>query len=129
MAHVILGVLVAACVLAFEGAARADEPPPLAPMEDPHGFDTDLAPWVHHLAENAALLAREDSARRARLDLKFEEAEIARMDLLHGGIGLAFAGAIIGIALVRISRRARTDLRHRSPPVLRRGLLRLDVGR
>jgi hypothetical protein len=111
MMQVILGVLVAACVLAFGGAAGAAEPLPFVGTEH---VDDDLAAWVHELAENAAVLAREDGARRARLDPnRGPETEIARMDLLEGGSGLAFAGGIIAIALL-VGRRRRVANRRRA---------------
>jgi len=117
MTHVIFGVLVAVCVLAFERAAGAAEPPPFVPMEDVPGIDDDLAAWVHDLAKNAAVLAREDGARRARLDPKLgPETELSRMDLLEGGSGLAFAGGIIGIALL-VAKRRRVASRRRTTAV------------
>lgn len=107
MTRVILGVVLAACVLAFGGEVRAVAPPPSVPVED-----TDLAAWVHDLARDAEARARESGESPTRLDPDLgPQAEVARMELLEGGVGLGFGGAVIGIALVARRRRA-TVIRH-----------------
>jgi hypothetical protein len=114
MRYVILGTVLAACVLAFGGAARAVEPPPAVPvLNGPEtsgyvGIENDLAAWVHKLAGDAEALARKNGELGTRLDPNLApQAEVEHMELLEDGAGFGFAGLIIGIAVVASRRRRR----------------------